>query len=607
MPPPGATLLPDGRCHVRVWAPRRSRIDLLILSGRERGHRLEPVEAGWHEAIVEGVSAGDRYQLVLDGAVRRPDPASRLQPDGVHEPSEIVSPAAPGWDAPAWRGLPLERCVLYELHVGTFTPEGTFDAVIPRLDQLRALGVTFIELMPVAAFPGARNWGYDGVQPYAVHAAYGGPAGLRRLVAAAHRRGLAVALDVVYNHLGPEGNYLDDFGPYASDRYRTPWGAALNFDGPYSDEVRRHFIGSALEFVEHFGIDMLRVDAVHGIVDLSARPFLAELCDDVAALARRLGRLVPVVAESDLNDVRVLRTEAEGGYGFEAQWSDDFHHALHVLVTGERAGYYQDFEGIDPLRRSLEEGFVYSGQRSAHRRRRHGNDARGIAPGRLVVFAQNHDQVGNRMRGDRLSSLVSREKLKLVAAATLLSPFIPLLFMGEEYGETAPFLYFVSHGDPGLIEAVRRGRREEFASFGWEGEVPDPQAEETFRRSRLDWTLLDRAGHRELLAYHAELLGLRRELPPLARLSREGMEVGTHPGARALWVRRAAGGQEALLALNFEPSGTSMRWSRAGGPWTLRLDSASPRWGGPGSRLPALLPADQDIELSPDSAALYVR
>jgi maltooligosyltrehalose trehalohydrolase len=367
--------------------------------------------------------------------------------------------------------------------VGTFTPEGTFEAIIPHLDELRELGITAVELMPVAQFPGTRNWGYDGVYPFAVQNSYGGPEGLKRLVNACHGRGIAVVLDVVYNHLGPEGNYLWDFGPYFTDRYKTPWGSAINFDGPHSDPVRRLFIENALYWVTEFRMDGLRIDAVHGILDFSAYPFLEELASAVHEKAERLNRRVYVIAESDLNDTRVIRSRELGGYGLDAQWNDDFHHALHTLLTEDQTGYYQDFGRLGDLVKAFREGFVCSGQYSSYRRRRHGNSSRDIPAGCFVVFAQNHDQVGNRMRGERLSQLVCRERMKLAAGVVFLSPFIPLLFMGEEYGETAPFPYFISHSDADLVEAVRRGRREEFAAFGWSQEPPDPQIPMTRRPS----------------------------------------------------------------------------------------------------------------------------
>ncbi len=385
-----------------------------------------------------------------------------------------------------WRGTPLRRYIFYELHVGTFTPEGTFDGVADQLDELAALGITAVELMPVAQFPGERNWGYDGVYPFAVQSSYGGPAGLKRLVDACHRKGLAVVLDVVYNHLGPEGNYLAEFGPYFSDLYRTPWGAPLNFDGPHSDEVRRFFIENALYWITEFHIDALRLDAVHAIRDFSARPFLEELGRTVHLKSSDLGRRVYLIAESALNDTRLIRPAELGGMGLDAQWNDDFHHALHAVVTGERQGYYGDFGKFEQLLKALREGFVYSGEvfriPQAPPRQllpRHPAD-------RLVVFAQNHDQVGNRRRGDRLTLSLPEEALKMTAGVILLSPYLPLLFMGEEYGETAPFPFFISHSDPDLIEAVRKGRRAEWSSTEGTDEAPDPQDEKTFTSAKLN-------------------------------------------------------------------------------------------------------------------------
>ena len=426
---------PEGSSSTRfrVWAPYATSVAVRLI-GRER----EPIplavsDRGYFEGTIQGAEPGARYVYVLDGKKERPDPASRFQPEGVHGPSAVVDPAAFLWTDHHWAGLPLKDFIVYELHTGTFTVDGTFQGIIARLDYLRdEVGVTAIELMPVAQFPGGRNWGYDGAYPYAPQSGYGGPQGLKALVDACHARGLAVILDVVYNHLGPEGNYLGDFGPYFTDRYRTPWGRAINYDGPDSDEVRHFILGNALYWATEFHVDALRLDAIHGIFDFSARHILRDIADAVHTQAERVGRAIHVVAESDLNDVRVIAPAQEGGNGLDAQWSDDFHHALHTLLTGERSGYYEDFGGLDQLATAMREGYVYSGQRSAHRRRRHGNSSRGRPPWQFIVCAQNHDQVGNRAFGDRLSALVPFEALKLAAASVLLAPNIPLLFMGEE-------------------------------------------------------------------------------------------------------------------------------------------------------------------------------
>lgn len=414
---PGATDLGGGRCQFRVWAPFVNRMAVHIVSPEERAVPLSR-EGGYHQGVIEGIHPGAQYFYSLDGGKDRPDPASRLQPKGVHGPSQIISPRF-SWEDEGWSGLPLKDYVLYELHVGTYTRSGTFDAVLSHLDDLKDLGITALEIMPVAQFPGGRNWGYDGVYPFAAQNSYGGPEGLKELVNGCHKRGLALVLDAVYNHLGPEGNYLRDFGPYFTDRYRTPWGEAVNFDGPESDEVRRFFIDNALYWLTEFHIDALRIDAVHAILDFSARPFLQELAETIGMLGETLKRRVYLIAESDLNDNRVLRSPETGGFGLSAQWNDDFHHALHALLTGEKGGYYRDFGAVADLGKALKDGFVYDGKYSPYRRRRHGNSSREISRDRFVVFSQNHDQVGNRPFGERLSRLVSFEGLKLAAGAAL--------------------------------------------------------------------------------------------------------------------------------------------------------------------------------------------
>lgn len=593
----GATPLGDGRCRFLVYAPKAKRVEVLLLSPREATVPLDPIERGYHRGVAEETPPGALYRYRLDGEMERPDPASRYQPQGVHGPSQVVDRYAFRWEDKEWSGLSLENYILYEMHVGTFTPEGTFEAVIPRLDALRELGVTALELMPVAQFPGNRNWGYDGVYPYAVQDSYGGPEGLKKLVNACHRREMAVVLDVVYNHLGPEGNYLGAFGPYFTDRYRTPWGAAINFDGPHCDEVRRYFLENALCWFAEYRVDALRLDAIHGIMDFSAYPFLAELADTVRDLAERTERKMYLIPESDLNDARVIASRAHGGYGLSAQWNDDFHHALHTVLTGERGGYYEDFGRLEHLAQAYAEGFVYSGGYSTYRSRRHGNPSRHIAARQLVVFSQNHDQVGNRLHGERLATLVSFEGVKLAAGAVLLSPFLPLLFMGEEYGETAPFLYFISHSDENLVEAVRKGRREEFAAFQWEGEIPDPQDEATFLRSRIDHRLCETGHHKTLLAFYRELLLLRKDHPVLARLSKEDMEVTAFESEKVLFVRRWKGTGQTAVIFHFGSAPVSLALPLPPGRWEKLLDSAEERWGGAGSPIPESLRSHGSVAL----------
>ena len=604
----GAIHLGRGRCHFGVWAPLSETVEVHIVSPPERVISLERDEHGYHSAIAQTVKLGDRYLYRLDGNKEHPDPASRFQPEGVHGPSQVVDTRFP-WEDDSWPGLPLRDYVVYELHVGTYTKKGTFDSVIPHLDKLKDLAITAIELMPVAQFPGSRNWGYDGVYPFAVQNSYGGPEGFKRLVNACHGRELAVVLDVVYNHLGPEGNYLWDFGPYFTDRYKTLWGSSINFDGPHSDDVRHFFIENALYWVTEFHVDALRIDAVHAILDFSAQPFLLELASAVHVRSEEINRRVYLIAESALNDNRVIRSPEFGGYGLDAQWNDDFHHALHTLLTGEQTGYYQDFGQLRDLAKAFQEGFVYSGEYSAYRRRRHGNSSQDIPAHQLVVFAQNHDQVGNRIRGERLSELTCLERTKLAAGVVLLSPFIPLLFMGEEYGETAPFPYFVSHSDLDLVEAVRRGRRDEFAAFGWEDEPADPQDERTFLRAKLNHSLRRNGFHNVLLKFHRELLQLRRGIPALANLNKDDMDVLNYEREKILVIRRWRGSDEAVMVFHFGESPVTVNIPFPEGRWEKKMDSADERWHGPGGHVPGeiISKVEAEVSLSPYAFVLVVR
>jgi maltooligosyltrehalose trehalohydrolase len=614
----GAWPIGSSQVHFRVWAPYAKRVSVDFV-GRSQlpislPVQMKPCERGYFEATALGIEPGTRYRYVLDGEKARPDPASRFQPDGVHGPSAVIDPNAFLWSDHSWSGIPLERFIIYELHVGTFTREGTFQAIIPLLDYLQNdVGITAIELMPVVQFPGARNWGYDGVYPYAVQSSYGGPEGLRAFVNACHEKGIAVVLDVVYNHLGPEGNYLGEFGPYFTDRYRTPWGCAINYDGPDSDEVRAYFINNALYWVTEFHIDALRLDAIHGIFDCSACHILRELTEAVHAQADRLGRVVHVIAESNLNDVRVIAPISEGGYGLDGQWNDDFHHALHTVLTGERTGYYEDFGKLDELATALKEGFVYSGQRSRFRRRRHGGSSTSRTPSQFVVFAQNHDQVGNRAVGERLSSLVPREALKIAAAACLLAPNIPLLFMGEEYGETAPFQYFTDHGDPALVEAVRKGRRAEFASFAWKDEIPDPQDSTTFERSRVQPGPQAQADHVQLLRWYHRLIDLRKSVPAIG-----SAQTGLH--VHQVWVeetkqvlllhRRVLRPPATLVILGFNREQSSITLRKPIGTWELKVDSFDVEFGGSGlQHFPATVVIggkEQSIPIPAYGVAVYL-
>ena len=597
----GANRLSADNWEFLLWAPQSRTVSIRIIED----NRVIPMEAlgnGYHTARVKNISAGARYFYRLEDGRELPDPASRFQPEGVHGPSQLTDTSAFRWSDSDWKGRSLKGSVFYELHVGTYTSQGSFEAIIPHLSKLVDLGVTTIEIMPIAQFPGSRNWGYDGVYEYAPQDSYGGPQGLQRLVEAIHGHGLAAVLDVVYNHLGPEGNYLNAFAPYFTDRYRTPWGQAVNFDGPGSDDVRRFFRENALYWLEDYRFDGLRLDAVHSIFDFSARPFLAELNGAVDELSRRSGRMIHLIAESDLNDSRVLRDAALGGYGLDGQWSDDFHHSVHALLTEEDRGYYADFEGVQPLVSTLQDGWYYRGQYSRFRQCSHGNSPSGIEPSRFVICNQNHDQVGNRAAGDRLSTLIPFEGLKLAAGITLLSPFTPLIFMGEEYGEPAPFQYFTGHQDPSLIEAVRRGRRDEFASFGWQDAVPDPQHEATFVRSHLNHSLENEEPHKTLLRFYQQLIQLRAELGIESALAHKARELGD----RQILLTYETEFGEIAIAFNFSPMEANIGVPELEGNWASLLYSAAGTWSGSeNDTTPSA--AARELCLAPYSFVIFAR
>ena len=492
----------------RVWAPFASQVEL------DLGGELVSMTAsggGWWSVEVPSARSGTEYGYRLDGDGPFPDPRSSWQPDGVHGPSRVVDHDAFPWTDDGWRGAHLPSLVIYELHIGTFTSEGTFDAAIQRLDHLVELGVNAVEVMPVAEFPGDRNWGYDGVDLYAPHTAYGGPGGFKRFVDACHHRGIAVVLDVVYNHLGPEGNYLGRFGPYFTDFYATPWGDAVNYDRSGSDEVRRFVIENALMWLREYHVDGLRLDAVHAIIDTGAVHVLEEMATEVEALSAALDRPLFLIAESDLHDPRVIRSRPLG-FGIDAQWSDDLHHALRTALTEERRGYYIDYGGLPDVAAALQRGWPHARGWSDYRGRTHGRAFDDLPGWKLLGYAQNHDQVGNRAVGDRLMPA----QLKVASAIYLTAPFVPMVFMGEEWGATTPFQYFTSHHDHDLARAVSDGRRREFADFGFDAsDVPDPQDPATFDRSKLDWSELEKPIHAELLEWYRSLIALRHATPEL--------------------------------------------------------------------------------------------
>ena len=601
----GAVYLGNNTCRFRVWASRRKTVELRIASNRER---LVPMEArglGYFEVTLDDIEPRTRYLYRLDGEIERPDPASRFQPTTVHEHSAVVDPTFP-WSDHFWHGIPLDKYVIYELHVGTFTQEGTFEAIIPHLKDLADLGITAIELMPVAQFPGRRGWGYDGVFPFAPQNSYGGPFGLKRLVDACHGLGLAVVLDVVYNHFGPEGGYLQDFAHYFTERYKTPWGNAINVDGPKSDEVRRYLIENALHWIHEYHIDGLRLDAIHAIHDETATPFLMELVNVIERYATDLNRQVIVIGESDLNDMRILHPPDRGGLGLHAQWADDFHHCVFTLLAHEESQYYRDYNQFDLLTEAYRHGYAYTGQFCASRERRHGNQPVNLSGRHFVVCIQNHDQIGNRKFGERFGALTSFEAQKLAAGTLLLSPYTPMIFMGEEYNETAPFQFFTDFSDPELVNSVRMGRKREFEMAGGE-DPPDPQDEATFLRSKLNWGLRNEGCHKKLLEFYRELLRLRRETPPLRFPDKERMKLTALPHQKLLLVERWDGDDETLIAMNFSDEPAEGRVTLREGIWERVLDSAEASWCGPGTPSPTELIANSEVRfpVAPLSIALY--
>jgi maltooligosyltrehalose trehalohydrolase len=545
----------EGGTRFSVWAPTAATVEAVLESGRRRGSSvpLEQSAGGAFSAKVEGVGPGDRYRYRVDGRGPFPDPASRFQPEGVHGPSEVIDPTRFWWRADGFCGPDPRRLVIYEIHVGTFTPAGTFAGAIDRLPELRELGVTAIELMPVADFPGRRNWGYDGVALFAPARCYGRPDDLRRLVDAAHRLELSVLLDVVYNHLGPDGNYLPTYSPfYLSERHHSPWGQGINFDGRHGPEVRGFFLENALHWIHEYRVDGLRLDATHAIVDESPRHFLAELA--AAMRASTAGRQVLIIAEDSRNLSRIVEPESAGGWGLDAVWADDFHHQLHRRLTGEADGYYRDYSGsLADLAATIQRGWFYSGQRSAHQGGPRGTDSTGLPPGRFIYSLQNHDQVGNRARGERLHHLIDPAAYRAATVVLLASPEPPLLFMGQEWAASAPFLYFTDH-HPELGRQVTAGRREEFRHFSaFAGarareEIPDPQAESTFLASKLDWSEREEERHAAVLRLHQELLALRAGEPAMATAGREDSAAAA-VGEGGLVIRRTSRDGPAILAV----------------------------------------------------------
>ncbi len=585
-----------------VWAPLRDRVDLL-LSGQDE--TVEPMQKDalgyWRLSLPVG--PGARYGYRLDGRPENfPDPASLSQPEGVHGLSAVADPEAFIWRDLGWKGLPLSNRIIYELHTGAFSPTHNFQGIIDRLDYLVDLGINTIELMPLAQCPGSRNWGYDGVFPFAIQHSYGGITNFQRLVDTAHTKGISVIVDVVYNHLGPEGNYLHEYGPYFTDKYKTPWGRALNFDGPWCDGVRNFFLQNARFWLEDCHVDALRLDAVHAIVDISAIPFVQQLNQLAIEVGARTGCKKELICEMDLNDPRYINPPAKGGYGLDGQWNDEFHHALRTLLTGDTSGYYSDFGHITHLEKAFRNTYVYNGVYSPHRHRTFGGYADSNPYDQFVVFAQNHDHIGNRARGNRLTDTLDLEQLKLAAATVLLSPYVPLLFMGEEYGEKNPFLFFVDFGDPALIEGVRKGRASEFSHFADGEALPHPQDEATFNASVLSWQLTGTPGA-TLLNYYRHLIRFRQSRPALQGRTRDTMIV--HPPAGlTLPIERKIINDHLFIWMHFGDQPVSLEnitWKHLG----KVFDSADTRWGGPGSLAAEEIPPGHPIRIAPHSVVVF--
>lgn len=576
----GAVLGDENCCEFRVFAPRAKTVDVHLWGEADRFISMASIEHGYFRAVVEGIMPGQLYTYRLDGKDDVPDPASRYQPDGIKGPSAVMDRRFI-WREEAWAGIPMKDYIIYELHIGTFSPDGTYQGAVPYLDELVELGITAVELMPVAQFPGAWGWSYDGIYLFAPHNTYGTPDDFKTLIDACHERGIAVILDVVYNHFGPEGNVLPHYADYTRPIYKGPWGDAVNVDGPYSNEIRAFFIENAIYWLNEYHIDALRLDATHFIYDFSPYTFLEELVDQVALYCQTSSRHVYLIAEDDRNLAKLVLPRKDGGIGMDAQWLDDFHHALHTNVIGENFAYYQDFGQFWQLEHTFREGFIFNGQYSQNRKRRHGTSSEHIPADRFIVFLQNHDQIGNRMPNERITRIFSHEQFKLAIAAVLVSPYIPMLFMGDEYGEIAMFEYFISYDDQGLVEAVRKGRVSEFGFLMPPGtEPPDPASEESFLKSKLNHNLRESGVHRVLLEYHKALIALRKSVPALADPDKLRLEVKSHMQELVLYLRRWKDDEnsEVFAALSFNTAEATVTLPVRPGKWKKRFDSSDPYW-----------------------------
>jgi maltooligosyltrehalose trehalohydrolase len=598
----GVNFSKSGEAQILLWAPEAEKVELLI-PGKDKTVSLTCGNFGYWNTNSNELQPGDLYYFELDGKKQLPDPASLSQPDDVHGASQALDLNAYKWNEENWQHFPLKNYIIYEVHIGTFTNEGTFAAAEQKLDYLVELGITAIEIMPVAQFPGGRNWGYDGVYPFAVQHTYGGAAALQSFVNSCHLKGLAVILDVVFNHVGPEGSHLGDFGPYFTEKYHTPWGNAINFDDAWCDGVRRFFVENALMWFRDFHIDALRLDAVHAIKDFSPKHILQEIRQQVDLLMQQTGRKHYLIVELDLNDTRFINPLSKAGFGMDAQWIDEFHHALRVTSGQEKTGYYSDFDEIESLAKAYEDAYVYDGTYSTHRKKVFGMKTEN--PGeQFVVFSQNHDHVGNRMLGERTSQLVSYEMQKLLAGAVLVSPYLPMLFMGEEYGEKNPFQYFVSHTDPELAESVRKGRKKEFEAFHIEGEAPDPVSEETFERSKLRWESTRQEPHKTMLDFYKRLISVRKNQSPLCVLNRKEISAEYNTDSRVIVLRRQHKLQDIICLMNFSSEEQPVEVMVYASTWYKLLASSDSQWAGQ-QDMPEKVTGELSLTLPAESITLY--
>ena len=599
----GVNFNEEGQADIALWAPKVDYAEIYYVD-KNKSEQLIGGELGLWTLTTDSLKPGDLYFFKLDGKVQFPEPASLSQPDGVHGASQAINNREFNWTDEKWKNFALKDYIFYELHVGTFTSEGTFAAIEEKLDYLIDLGITAIEIMPVSQFSGERNWGYDGVFPFSVQNSYGGAKGLQQLVNTCHNKGLAVVLDVVFNHIGPEGNHLENFGHYFTDKYHTPWGNAINFDDAWCDHVRNFFIENTLMWFRDFHIDGLRMDAVHAIKDFSPLHILQEIKLYVDELIHETGRNHYLIAELDLNDTRYINAISKGGFGLDAQWIDEFHHALRVSSGQPKTGYYSDFDSIVSLAKSYEDAYVYDGAYSDHRKKKFGVKAAENPGQQFVVFSQNHDHVGNRMLGERTSELVSFEMQKLLAGAVLVSPYLPMLFMGEEYGETNPFQYFVSHTDPELADAVRKGRKKEFEAFHMEGEAPDPMSEETFEKSKLQWQLTEQEPHKTMLSFYKKLITIRKEQAALHVLNRKDVSVESLTDQEVIILQRQHKIQHTICLMNFSKQPQQLKVPVYAPVWHKLMASSDLKWKGPGD-LPRTISEEISLVLPPESFTLY--